>query len=214
METRAIPKVDIEFLRNQTIASGNEGKIIAGLKFLSLVDKEGNAKEEMNSLCVRGDVRKENLSKIVRKAYTKLFDFVKLDLENADTDTLINVFKSDYVMGSLTTAKNAALVFVYFAKQANIPLSEDIKNNLSKTNDTHGVPAHEKVKKPADIQNKSKEGSFKEKKDIPSLPNDALARLELVGTGYVIIKDKNDFEIAEAYWKALRRKLYPEEVKS
>lgn len=207
METRSIPKVDIEFLKNQTIASGNEGKIISGLKFLGLIDKDGNPKEEINSLCVKGELRKENIAKIVRKAYAKLFDVVKLDLANADSDTLINVFKTDYGMGSLTTAKVGALVFVYFAEQADIPLSQDIKNKLSVSKEGLKKINQEKTKKPT-IKRKLQEDKSKEDEDErPPLAPTVLARFELVGTGYVDIKDETDFEIAEAYWKALRRKL-------
>jgi len=132
LEIRQITKVDKAFLEDQDpkIASHNETKFIAGLKFLGLIDKEGNATEAMDNLSLKGVTRKENLEKVVRKAYCLLFDKVKIKLEETDPNTLINCFKIDYKMGSLTTAEKASRVFVFLAQQAGIPLSEAIVKEL------------------------------------------------------------------------------------
>lgn len=50
--------------------------------------------------------------------------------------------------------------------------------------------------------------THEESEDTSSeLPKEVLARFILSGTGHVDVKDKDDFEIAKAYWKALSRKL-------
>ena len=133
LENRQISKVDRAFLQNQEpkIASGNEHKLIAGLKFLGLIDKDGNATEAMNSLSLKGEKRRENLEKVVRKAYCLLFEKVKIKLEEVDSDTLINSFKTDYKMKSITTAEQAARIFVFLAQQAGITLSQPILDRLS-----------------------------------------------------------------------------------
>jgi hypothetical protein len=132
LENRQIQKVDKAFLENQEpkIASHNESKFIAGLKFLGLIDKDGNATEAMSDLSLKGEKRRENLEKVVRKAYVLLFDEVKIKLEDVDSNTLVNTFKTDYRM-SINTAEQAARIFVFFAQQAGIPLSRSILDNLS-----------------------------------------------------------------------------------
>jgi len=131
LKKRKIPKVDKAFLQDHKIASGNERTVISGLKFLGLIDKEGNATEDMNNLCVVGEKRKENLAKVVRYAYSLLFDEIKIDLEKVDPDTLINTFKTDYKMGSVTTARRGAQIFVFLAQQAGISLSQPTLEKLS-----------------------------------------------------------------------------------
>ena len=133
LENRQISKVDKAFLQNQEpkIASGNEPKLIAGLKFLGLIDKDGNATEAMNSLSLKGEKRRENLENVVRKAYCLLFEKVKIKLEEVDSDTFINSFKTDYKMKSITTAEQAARIFVFLAQQAGITLSQPILDRLS-----------------------------------------------------------------------------------
>lgn len=148
LENRQIQKVDKAFLENQEpkIASHNEGKLIAGVKFLGLIDKDGNATEAMSDLSLKGEKRRENIGKVVRKAYVLLLDEVKIKLEDVDSNTLINTFKTDYKMKSIQTAEQAARIFVYFAQQAGIPLSQSILDNLS--------TSLEKSKKLAEIAKK------------------------------------------------------------
>jgi hypothetical protein len=203
LESRSIPRVDKEFLESYQIASGNESKIISGLKFLGLIDTDGNAKEAMNSLCDVPTKRKENLEKIVRKAYTLLFDFVKIDLKKADSDTLLSAFKNDYHMSSMNTATRAAKVFTYLADKSGIPISESIRSGLLANVDNE--------KKPSKGENKSarKPKKIPEKKYDKNneLPTETIARLELKGTGHVDIKNIDDYEIAKAYWNLLKKKL-------
>jgi hypothetical protein len=160
LENRQISKVDKAFLQNQEpkIASGNEAKLIAGLKFLGLIDKEGNATESMNDLSLKGEKRRENLEKVVRKAYCLLFDKVKMKLEDVDPDTLINAFKTDYMMKSINTAEQAARIFVFLAQQAGIPLSQSILDNLSVSLD--------KAKKLSEIPKKLR-GAKKKEEEKP-----------------------------------------------
>jgi len=202
LEKRHVPKVDVSFLKDHKIASGNEYKLIAGLKFLGLIDKDGNATEDLNNLCVVGEKRKENLAKVVRRAYSLLFDEVKLNLEKADPETLINTFKTDFNMGSITTARRAAQVFVFLAQEAGIPLSPRIREKL--------LVSFEKAKKPSKVakQRRVKKSFQVAPESAPEpLPGDVLARFELKGVGYVDVKDKDTYEIAKKYMKLLAKKL-------
>lgn len=207
LESRNIPKVDKSFLQdNNKIASGNERKFIAGLKFLGLVDKDGNATDKMNMLCVIGEKRKENLAEIVRSAYSFLFDVIKIDLEKTDPDTLVNTFKTDYKMGSVKTAKQGAQIFVFLAQQAGISISQQILEKISvssersKKNSTEG-------KKPKKSKPETEMLQDNKVKTQEKLPEEALARFTLKNVGYVDVKDKDTFELAKAYLKLLSKKL-------
>lgn len=203
LETRKVTKVDKEFLQNQEIASGNEYTIIAGLKFLGLIDKEGNAREAMDTLSVVGEKRKENLITVLHTAYSLLFEGVKIDLEHTDADTLVNCFKSDYKMGSPTTAGNAARIFVFLAQKAGMPLSKGIIDELAVSEEKKKETVRPKTEK---IRQEPKEGLG------DKLSEDTLARFTLKDVGYVDIKDKDTFELAKAYLKLLSKKLeIPEE---
>jgi len=170
LENRQISKVDKAFLQNQEpkIASGNEHKLIAGLKFLGLIDKDGNATEAMNNLSLKGEKRRENLENVVRKAYCLLFEKVKIKLEEVDSDTLINSFKTDYKMKSITTAEQAARIFVFLAQQAGITLSQPILDRLSvsveKARKASGI-----AKKPRGTKKKdeAKPNETEEEEEIP-----------------------------------------------
>jgi hypothetical protein len=208
LETRKVTKVDKEFLQNQNIASGNEYTLIAALKFLGLVDKDGNAKEALDSLSVVGDKRKENLSKVVRSGYSHLFEDVKLDLEHTDPDTLVNCFKSDYKMGSPTTAGRAARVFVFLAQKADIPLSQKIVDELGVSEDKKRV-----AKKPKTDKTKVDKTKQESKIEQVKLSEGVLAHFMLKDVGYVDVKDKDTFELAKGYMKLLSKKLGIEEEK-
>jgi hypothetical protein len=198
LETRKVTKVDREFLQNQGIASGNEYTIIAGLKFLELIDKEGNSKEAMDTLSVVGEKRKENLGTVLHKAYSLLFEGVKIDLEHTDPDTLVNCFKSDYKMGSPTTAGNAARIFVFLAQKAGMSLSKEIIEELAVSEEKKRETTKPKAEK---TKQESKGGQG------DKLSEDVLARFTLKDVGYVDIKDKDTLELANAYFKLLSKKL-------
>jgi hypothetical protein len=198
LETRKVTKVDKEFLQGQGIATGNESTLIAGLKFLGLIDKEGNATEAMESLSVIGEKRNENLREILHKAYSLLFESIRIDLERTDADTLVNCFKTDFQMGSPRTAGSAARIFVFLAQKAGLPLSNEITGKL--------VVSEEKKR---EIVRPKKEKDKHEPRVEPSdrLSEGTLARLTLKDVGYVDVKDKDTFELAKAYLKLLSKKL-------
>ncbi len=208
LENRKISKVDKSFLQDQSMASGNESKFISGLRFLGLIDKDENATENMEKLSVVGEKRKENLAIIVRKAYSLLFDEVKLDFEKADSDTLVNTFKTDYKMGSINTANQGARIFVFLAQQAGISLSQQILDNLS-VDQERAAKKSNTTKKTKTTKNKTESEPLQgsENKSHESLPEEAVARFTLKDVGYVDIKDKDTFELAKAYMKVLSKKL-------
>jgi len=132
LERIQIDKVDPKFLQtNEVTSTGNEYKVIIGLKFLGLIDEKGNATDKMNSLRVIGDEFTKNLEKIIRDAYSVLFSKI-VDLEKAISNDVINCFRRNYDMAP-TTAKEASKIFVLLAQRAKIRLSESITKELGVT---------------------------------------------------------------------------------
>jgi hypothetical protein len=124
LERIKIDQVDVRFLKANKIAPGNEHKVVSGLKFLNLVDKDGNATERMKSLGVIGDKLTENFERMVRDAYSVLFSKV-VDIEKAIPDDIINSLRLDYHM-ALSTARQGARIFVFLAQKAKMPISKSL----------------------------------------------------------------------------------------
>ena len=207
LENRKVPKVDKNFLQKQGIARGNENKLISGLKFIGLIDKDGNSTEKMDQLSVVGEKRKENLAAIVRTAYSLIFEEISLDLKKIDPDTLINAFKKDYKMGSIDTATRGVKIFVFLAQKAGIVLSQQITDNLS-VDPGKAKKISDSGKRSRPVKPKSKStGETQEISLKQQLPLEALARFILKDVGYVDIKDKGTFDLAKAYMKVLAKKI-------
>jgi hypothetical protein len=202
LETKQITRVDKKFLENQEpkIASGNETKLIAGLKFLGLVDKEANATQAMNNLALKGETRRENLDNVVRKAYCLLFDVVKIKLEESNANELINSFRTDYKIKSLTTAEQAAKVFVFLAQQAGIPLSKSIIEELTVSQ------GERKAKKEEDKQLKGKPKSDRhiEEKGKYTLIPEGMHKIEYEDTFIVFLK-KGDRKTREKVARVVKQ---------
>jgi hypothetical protein len=192
-----IDKVDVQYLRTHEISSkGNESKVVNGLKFLGLIDKDCIATEKMIGLNLEGEEFQDHFEKVLREAYADLFDTVK-DLEKAKPQDIVNCLKGDYKMAP-TTAKKGAQVFVFLAQKAGIKLSEEIAKELGVSEEREKAERRPIRKRRQEITTILTKGKLSE---------EVLARFELKDTGYVDIKNRDDFEIAKAYWKALGKKL-------
>ena len=205
LESRSVSRVDTKFLKDLEIAKGNEGKLVAGLKFLGLIDQDCNARDSLNDLNIKGEKRKENLEKVIREAYSYLFDEVKFRFDTADADTLINSFKTEYKMGSLTTAERAARVFVFLAQQAGINLSEDITTKFSSSID-RARKRKQTPNKPRENRKREKPAKSQQESDAP-IPEDALALISVKGVGNIYVTDKDTYELARNYMRLLAKKL-------
>lgn len=198
-----IDKVDNTFLTtNKIVPSRSEYKVIGGLRFLDLIKEDGSATERMKSLSIVGAEYQKNFEKMVRDAYTIVFNKVK-NTEQALADDIVNCFRGDYGMAP-STAKQGAQIFVYLAQKSGIALSQSIMDELEvglerkKTTRT--------VTKTFKQARKEGEPEIIEDKQEP-LPEETLGRFMLKGVGYVDIKDEDTFGIAKAYLKVLAKKL-------
>ena len=210
LDARRIPKIDESFLSSQNpkIASGDERKFIAGLKFLGLIDKDGNSTPLMEGLSLKGDKRKEILEKVVKAAYSKLFEELRIDLSSIGADDLTNTFLADYKMGSPRGANQASVIFASLAQKAGIPLSESISKMISPNEPRKARQGNDKPKK----DQTKLVGKKKETSDEETIPENALARFTYKGVGVVDITDKDTFELAKGFFNLLAKKLeIPEE---
>jgi hypothetical protein len=94
------------------------------------------------------------------------------------------------------------LIFVFLARTAGIKLSQSIVEGLGS-----GAERKKSTQKGQIKSRKEGKGGRAHEGTEEPLAENVLARLHLKGTGYVDIKDKDDFEIAKAYWSLLLKKL-------
>jgi hypothetical protein len=123
LERVQIDKVDTSFLKTNEIASGNEYKIVTGLKFLDLIDENGNATDKMSGLRVVGEEYTKNFEKMVRDAYSVLLS--KIEPEKAIANDIVNGLIRHYRMPR-STATQGAKIFVFLAEKAEIPISKEL----------------------------------------------------------------------------------------
>ena len=88
-------KVDSGYLQRFSIARANESYIISILRFLGLINEEGNRVEENTDYFFGDDSAFESgLDKSLRAAYAQLFDEMGDDALQADRDSLISWFRA------------------------------------------------------------------------------------------------------------------------
>ena len=69
--------IDSSFLSQ--IAPSNEGKLLAQLKFLKVIDDQGKATQLLPLLNLVGDAQKKGFLQMVEESYSDLLNEVKVD---------------------------------------------------------------------------------------------------------------------------------------
>lgn len=208
-QRRKIDKVDAQFLTiHDVVSKGNEYKVLSGLQFLGLIKEDGSPTDKMKSLGVMGEDFKKNLKTIVREAYAPLFDSFKGDLTKAKPEEIINFLRGSTYGMAPSTSETAAQVFVFLAHEAEIPLSQEIIDELY-------VPLEKRKRRDVTVAKGKPRVHKKELMEYEiikrQLPEGVLARFMLRDTGYVDIRTREDLEIAKAYWKKLENILQVDE---
>lgn len=150
-------KVDASFLNTNGIATGNELKVITGLRFLGLISAEGIPTDKLDSLRVVGDEFKKNLSAIVNEAYAELKS--KLFVDKAKPENLVNYFVTKYGMGG-RLAEKAAKVFVFLCTESGIPISQELQSwqtNSVGAGSKPGARTRDNIKQPKKAKPKPEE---------------------------------------------------------
>ena len=118
--------IDTAFLSQ--IAPSNEGKLLAQLKFLHVIDEQGKPTQLLPMLNMVGEEQKKGFQDIARESYGDLFAELKLD--RAVPDDLVNFFIRKYAF-TRDKAINAAKFFLYLADKASIAISQELSSFMT-----------------------------------------------------------------------------------
>jgi hypothetical protein len=113
--------IDASFLSQ--IAPSNEGKLLAQLKYLGVIDEQGKPTKLLPMLNMVGDEQKKAFQEIAREAYRELQSEVKM--EKAVSDDLVNFFIRKYAF-SRDKAINASKFYLYLAEKSGNPISPEL----------------------------------------------------------------------------------------
>lgn len=118
--------IDSSFLSQ--IAPSNEGKLLAQLKFLGVIDEQGKPTRILPMLNMVGDAQKKAFQEISREAYRDLESEVKMD--KAVADDVINFFIRKYAF-TRDKAVNAAKFYLYLVEKSGSPVSSELASFLA-----------------------------------------------------------------------------------
>ena len=118
--------IDSAFLSQ--IAPSNEGKLLAQLKFLHVIDEQGKPTQLLPMLNMVGEEQKKGFQDIAHESYQELFS--ELKLERAVPDDLVNFFIRKYAF-TRDKAINAAKFFLYLADKASIEISTELASFMT-----------------------------------------------------------------------------------
>ena len=103
------------------LSGGVQGQLLAGLKFLGLIDEDSKPTKFLHELVVDNEEeRKTKLRAILKERYAKLFE---LDLEKTTPDQLSKRIGEAYNVGGDTREK-AIRFFLLAATYAEVPISK------------------------------------------------------------------------------------------
>jgi hypothetical protein len=112
-----------EFITANVVGSGHQGTVLGALRFLGLIDEEGNVTSRLRALRVVGPEFSTNLASVVQLAYSDLLSTVAV--KSASLDRLINFLMQKYSM-SQPQAEGAAHFFTHLASLSGMELSEEL----------------------------------------------------------------------------------------
>jgi hypothetical protein len=125
--------IDSAFLSQ--IAPSNEGKLLAQLKYLHVIDEQGKPTKLLPALNMVGEEQKKGFQEIAREAYFDLLGEVKI--ERAVPDDVVNFFIRKYTF-TRDKAINAAKFFLYLAEKGSMPVSSELSGFLLEKNGSNG----------------------------------------------------------------------------
>lgn len=92
-----ITRVDEELLKANSVAPGNEYKVVGALRYLGVIDEAGRPTERSRALRTRGPAFSQALQDMVQSAYRPVLE--GLDLRMAGKDELYNAFVTQADLG-------------------------------------------------------------------------------------------------------------------
>jgi hypothetical protein len=119
-------RITREFIGANVVRHGHQSAVLEALRFLGLIDKEGNTNGRLKSLRVVGDEFANNLASVVQHAYSELLNTVAI--KTTTSDGLINFFMQKYSM-SQPQSESAAHFFLHLASLAHMEVSESFSKS-------------------------------------------------------------------------------------
>lgn len=148
--THNFSQISPSLLRDRGFSGSDAFQTIAAIKFLGIIDSEGNKTGHMTKLQLKGDERTQVVLDIVKSAYKKLFDTVE-EPYKLSKDDLYNDFISIYGLSG-RLASTAVPNFLWLCKEAGLEVSEapelkERRARVKNSDDTNKLP-NRSIKKP------------------------------------------------------------------
>jgi len=125
-------KVDAGYLQRFSIAPANESYVISILRFLGLIDEEGNRIEASTNYFYGGDdVFKPGLEQTLRDTYSQLFGEMGDEVLTAERDVLTNWFRASDKTSALVGQRQAT-TFLTLAALAGYGEVPTVRTNSAK----------------------------------------------------------------------------------
>ncbi len=122
-----VSQISREFVAANIIGSGHEGKVLVALRFLGLIDDDGNVTPRLRALRVVGPEFTTNLAIVVQQAYSEMLGTIAI--KSASFNRVINFLMQRYSM-TQTQANEATRFFVHLARLSSMDLSEELSEGL------------------------------------------------------------------------------------
>lgn len=146
LSTRNLPKITVGDLESRKFAKSTGFQAIQGLKFLGVLDADGNTTEKARIFSMQGSGKEEKLEELIREAYSLLFATVP-NAEALSRKELHDEFMAIYNLSG-RLADSATPAFLWLCVQAGLKINEVIdvierKPSVKKTIDKN-LPKPEK----------------------------------------------------------------------
>lgn len=126
--------IDSSFLSQ--IAPNNEGKLLAQLKFLRLIDDQGKPTILLPTLNMVGAEQKKGFQQMIRESYGDLLSEIVVD--RAVPDDVVNFFIRRYAF-TRDKAINAAKFFLYLSEKGSLAVSKELSTFLTEKGTNGGI---------------------------------------------------------------------------
>lgn len=144
LSTRSLGHVSKDDLTSRGFSLSDAFQALQALKFLNLIDDDGNVTDDAKKLILKGDQKKSALEEIVKSSYQKLFDTVP-EPYSLSKDDLHNEFIAVYKLSG-RLARTAVPAFLWLSTEAGLRTTSEKKSVLKrKTYPSERVPRQEIV---------------------------------------------------------------------
>lgn len=156
IKTLKFNSITPEILEKYGLRGFKSTTVIATLKFLGIIDKNGNVTDKYKWLKYEGEKYKENIRKMVKEAYSSLFGRLGQNLTKVSKVDIENAIHEVYCLDSKQMQRSTTALFIFLCKEAEIELPPDLKavpskEQKPKTKEKEKIP---KTKLKEDMLNK------------------------------------------------------------